>query len=180
MTREINQAGIDLIKSVEGWFPNAYRDPVGVVTIGWGHTKTAKMGQTITKEFGEIVLRGDLGEAEDAVNRMIEVPLTDNQFGALVSFAFNCGVGALGGSTLRKKLNAGDYASVPSELAKWNHGGGKVLPGLTRRRKAEGDLFKTPSGEVTPDPESKLVSININAPEGVAFNVAVNGVNLAR
>ena len=139
--RKINQAGLDLIKRFEGCKLRAYRDPVGVWTIGYGHTKTTRPGQQITKEQAEALLRQDIAEFEQAVESLIDVPLTDNQFGALVSFAFNVGAGALRRSTLRQKLNAGDYEGAARELLKWDKAGGRVLRGLSRRRYAEMTLF---------------------------------------
>lgn len=146
---ELNQATIDLIKSFEGWRATAYKDAVGVLTIGYGHTNAAgepkvTPGMTITKAYGEYVLRKDLKKYADAISFQVKVPLNPNQFGALVSWCYNVGPGNTGKSTLIKKLNKGDYKSVPSELAKWNKAGGKTLNGLVRRRKAEADLFQTP------------------------------------
>lgn len=144
MTRRINAAGLSLIKSFESLRLKAYRDTGGVATIGWGHTKGVKMGQTITEGQASDFLIDDLEEAESAVERFVSVPLNDNQFAALVSFTFNCGSEAFRRSTLRKKLNAGDYASVPGQLARWVNDNGKKLNGLVRRRRAEGDLWSTP------------------------------------
>ena len=141
MRRQINQEGLDLIKRFEGFKSRAYRDPVGVVTIGWGHTKTARLGQTITNQQGEALLRQDIAEFERAVETLIEVPLTDNQYAALVSLAFNIGAGALRRSTLRQKINAGDYAGAAREFLRWDKAGGRVLRGLSRRRYAEMTLF---------------------------------------
>lgn len=140
--RAINQAGIDLIREAEGMRLVAYRCPAGILTIGVGHTgKDVHEGQTITEEQAVALLHHDLAWAEQAVVNEIRVPLTDNQFSALVSFVFNVGVGAFAKSTLRKKLNAGDYGAVPDELCKWTRSGGKVLPGLITRRQAEAKLF---------------------------------------
>jgi lysozyme len=146
---ELNQASIDLIKSFEGWRANAYKDAVGVWTIGYGHTSAAgapkvTAGMKISLAEGEEMLRRDLKKYADAISSQVKVPLNPNQYGALVSWCYNVGPGNTGKSTLIKKLNKGDYKAVPSELAKWNKAGGKVLAGLTRRRKAEGDLFQTP------------------------------------
>ena len=150
--RRVNAAGLALIKSFESLRLNAYRDTGGVPTIGWGHTKGVKMGQTITEAQASDFLMDDLEEAESAVSWFVTVPLNDNQFAALVSFAFNCGVEAFRRSTLRKKLNAGDYKAVPGQLALWVHDNGKKLAGLVRRRKAEADLWNTPSIAAAPPP----------------------------
>lgn len=142
--RRTNQTGLDLIKQVEGWRDTAYRCPAGVWTIGYGHTKDVYEGQRITREKGESLLRDDLNQAERAVEKLINVPLGDNQFAALVCFTYNVGSGSLEKSTLRRLLNGGDYGSVPDQLMRWNKVGGKEYAGLTRRRRAEGDLWRTP------------------------------------
>lgn len=144
MSRKTGQAGIDLIKRFEGCRLKAYQDSVGVWTIGYGHTKGVKRGQVITQEQADAFLRDDLGDAEAGVERVVKVPLTDNQFGALVSFTFNLGIGALSKSTLLRTLNGGDYSSASEQFKRWSRAGGKVLAGLVRRRLAEASLFLTP------------------------------------
>jgi GH24 family phage-related lysozyme (muramidase) len=141
---KINQAGLDLIKSFEGLRCNAYKCPAGVWTIGYGHTLNVVRGQIIDVITAEQLLKQDLQQFERAVDKLITVPLTDNQFSALVSFAFNCGEGALSTSTLRRKLNGGDYLGAALEFLKWTRANGKVLPGLVRRRNAEKQLFLKP------------------------------------
>lgn len=141
MSRRINAAGLELIKSFEGFRAEAYKDSVGVWTIGWGSTKGVKAGMRISTDEAEARLREDLREAESAVERLVKVPLTDNQFAALVSFVFNVGAGNFSKSTLRKKLNQGSYSNAAMEFPRWNKAGGKVLHGLTRRRQAEWKLF---------------------------------------
>ncbi|WP_347252921.1 lysozyme [Leminorella grimontii] len=136
-----SQKGIDLIKTFEGCELKAYLCPAGVWTIGYGHTKGVKRGDEITATQAECYLRGDLVSFEADVNRLVRVPLTQGQFDALVSFAYNCGSRALSTSTLLRKLNARDYSSAADEFSRWNKAGGKELPGLTRRRAAERDLF---------------------------------------
>jgi len=141
----INAASQNLIKSYEGLRPTAYLDAVGVPTIGWGHTKTvtkADVGRkTISQAEAQRLFDADIAEFEKAVARLVTVPLTENQRGALVSFAYNLGAGNLGSSTLLKKLNAKDYKGAQAEFGKWNRAGGKVLAGLTKRRAAEAELF---------------------------------------
>ena len=144
MGRKTNALGIELIKKFEGFRADAYVCPAGVLTIGYGHTATAKAGQTIGVDTAERLLRADVEIAESAVERHIEVSLTDNQFAALVSFTFNLGAGSLKSSTLRKKLNIEEYDAVPSEMARWVRAGGRTLAGLVQRRAAEGELFLTP------------------------------------
>jgi len=165
--RDINDAGLELIKSFEG-IPDGdpttvnidpYLDPIGIWTIGWGHAirvgtdylrgrenRKAAMDLYpggITKEQAEQLLRGDLMDTCRDVEALVAVPLTDNQFGALVSFTFNLGRGSLAKSTLLKQLNASDYSGAAAEFLKWNKAGGKVLKGLTERRAAESKLFQT-------------------------------------
>ena len=134
-----SQRGLDLIKEFEGLYLQAYRCPAGVLTIGYGHTSVAGepkvvAGMKITKQEAEDILRRDLAAVEADVGRLVKVPLTQNQFDALVSFQFN--TGGLGRSSALKRLNAGNYADVPAALLLWNKAAGKVLAGLTRRRKA--------------------------------------------
>lgn len=145
MTRRINAAGLALVKQWEGCELKAYRDIVGVWTIGYGSTGAhVKPGMVITEAQAEKLLKDDLDRFERAVDAYVQVPLNDNQFATLVSFAFNLGQHALKSSTLLKKLNAGNYPAVPSELMKWVHAGGKRIQGLVNRRKAEGALWRKP------------------------------------
>jgi len=140
--RKTNQDGIDLIRRFEGFKSEPYLCPAGVWTIGYGSTRGInEQTPPITEQQAEELLKRDLSSAEASVCRLIYVPLTDNQFAALVSFTFNLGGGALQRSTLRQKLNRGDYDSVPAELLKWCRAGGRKLNGLLRRRIAEGELF---------------------------------------
>lgn len=150
MSRSINKRGLNLVKHFEGFYSRAYLCPAGVWTIGYGHTRGVKQGQTVSEEEAEAMLVQDLTEAAEAVERLISVLLTDNQFAALVSFAFNVGAGNLQESTLRRKLNVSNYEDVPFELNRWIKATDpvtkekKTLRGLVRRRAAEGDLWLTP------------------------------------
>lgn len=139
--RRVNAAGLDLIRRYEGLRLTAYLCPAGVWTIGYGHTGDVQPGQTITRERADELLRADLRNAEGAVSRLIRVPLSDNEFSALVSFAFNCGIGALEGSTLRRHLNGGLRLAAAGEFWRWCYGGGRRLEGLVRRRADERALF---------------------------------------
>lgn len=144
MARRINAAGLSLVKQWEGLKNTAYRDVAGVLTIGYGHTSaagapTVTPGMAIGDKEAERILKDDLAKFEGRVERFVKVPLTDNQFAALVSFDFN--TGALDKSTLLKKLNKGDYAAVPVELMKWVNAGGKKVQGLVNRRAAEAGLW---------------------------------------
>ena len=137
-----SQKGLDLIKSFEGLRLSAYKDVVGVVTIGYGTTSGVKMGDTITKERAEELLREDVKRFEGYVDRLVKVPLTQGMFDALVSFTYNLGPGALEKSTLLDQLNLGDYDGAAEQFDRWTKAGGKVLSGLVRRRAAERALFE--------------------------------------
>ena len=137
----ISEAGINLIKQFEGVRLHAYDDGVGVLTIGYGHTKGVRRGDVITQDEAENLLQEDLDDFERCVADAVDVPLTTAQAAALVSFAFNVGCGALHRSTLRSLLNAGDYEGAADQFLRWNRGGGKVMKGLVRRREAERALF---------------------------------------
>jgi len=150
--KSISEQGINLIKKFEGLAkvePDGmvipYKCPASVMTIGYGHTKGVKKNMRITKEEAENLLRDDLRSFEAEVKNMVDIPLSQYQFDALVSFVFNLGAANFKSSTLLKKLNAGDYAAVPAQLMRWNKArvGGKLQPltGLTRRRTAEAALF---------------------------------------
>ena len=157
MTRPVNQAGVDLVKSFEGLKLEAYRCPAGVWTIGYGHTGSdVKPGLKTNEQEAEHLLQEDLNHAGIGVEKLVKVPLTDNQFAALVSFAFNAGLASLAASTLLKRLNAGDYHAVPAELGKWVKATDPrtkqkvTLPGLVKRRAAEGVLWLTENGSDSP------------------------------
>lgn len=137
-----SQNGINLIKKEEGFVPTAYLCPAGVWTIGYGHTNGVKKGDKISEKQGEIYLRSDLSIAENTVNAE-NLNINQNQFDALVSFVFNCGTEAFRKSTLLKiiKINPFNKAAVSFEFMRWTHGGGKVLPGLVKRRKNELILY---------------------------------------
>lgn len=137
MNQKTNQAGLDLIKTFEGLRLNAYQDSVHVWTIGYGHTRDVKPGQTITEAEAQVFLQADLAEAEGAVNKL-GFSFNENQFSALVSFTFNLGVGNL------RKLAARGVAAIPDRILLFNHAGGRTLPGLTRRRQAERALYLKP------------------------------------
>lgn len=134
---------VELIKRFEGLKLETYKCPAGVLTIGYGHTGADVVcGMKITAEEAERLLRDDLRHFEWRVQQLVTVPLTQGQFDALVSFAFNVGLGALERSTLLRKLNAEDYKGAAAEFGRWTKAGGKDLPGLIRRRRAERQLFE--------------------------------------
>lgn len=138
---ELCKKAIELAKLSESFRAKAYICPAGKLTIGWGHTHNVRPGQVITEAEGEVLLADDLRDAMDAVDRLVKVPLTSGQYGALVDFIFNVGVGAFQKSTLLRVLNAGDYDAVPHELLRWTHANGVELTGLIVRRQAEVDLW---------------------------------------
>lgn len=146
--RRINKTGLQLVKEFEGLarrLPDgriaAYLDAVGIPTIGYGHTKDVKIGQIITVQNAEKFLLEDLEIAESAVVKLVQIPINDNQFSALVSFAFNVGTGALARSTLLKELNRKKEKEAADQFLRWVRAGGRKLPGLVRRRQAERKLF---------------------------------------
>lgn len=173
MTRTIDPQAKALIQYFESCRLTAYQDQGGIWTIGWGHTgPDVVAGKTITQEQADALFLTDVGVFEDVVSGAVTVPLCDNQFGALVSFAYNVGGEHFRSSTLLRLLNAGDYNSVPSQLARWNkvfvNGVPVVSPGLAKRRSAEAQLWLTPDSveevgvrfaSVTPTPvkETPLV-----------------------
>lgn len=143
--QQISNDGLGMVKHFEGCYLKAYRDEVGVWTVGYGHTGlqhndgTVKAGRVITAAQAEELLRYDMHQFEARVMALVTRDLMQHQFDALVSFDFN--TGGLGKSTLLKMINAGRLYEASGEFPKWNKAGGRVLDGLTRRRCAERDLF---------------------------------------
>lgn len=138
----ISAEGLALIKKFEGCRLEAYQDSVSVWTIGFGHTKEVNEGDTCTREEAEDMLATELEEYEGYINDLVDVPLLQNQFDALVAWVYNLGPTNLRESTLLRVLNEENYAQVPSEIKRWNRAGGNVLEGLVRRREAEALLFQ--------------------------------------
>ncbi|NDV11691.1 lysozyme [Crenobacter caeni] len=141
-----SKACVDLIKQFEGFEPKAYRCPAGKLTIGYGHvvapTEYNLRDAALTEDQATRLLEADLGRFAPQVTAMLSgLTVRQHQFDALVSFAYNCGAGALRGSTLLRKLRAGDVAGAAEEFLRWNKAGGRELAGLTRRRNAERALF---------------------------------------
>lgn len=146
----LSPRGADFVARFEGCILRLYNDPTNNATIGVGHlvhmgpingTEPREFRSGITRERALELLEQDARAAADSVRRLIKVPLNQHQVDALISFTFNCGEGSLQTSTLRKRLNAGEYGAVPHELGRWVFSQGKKLPGLVRRRQAEGALF---------------------------------------
>ena len=155
---DTNQAGIDLIKRWEKFMPNWYLCPANVWTIGYGTTERDTPGVSreelpgpITEEHAERLMKRELVRTyEPAVERLVNVPLTSNQFAALVSFTYNLGETNLRRSTLLRKLNREEYDAAATEFRKWVYANGKKLRGLVRRRRQERDLFLTPDTQAEP------------------------------
>lgn len=144
---KISREGIDLVKEFESFSAKPYICPAGKLTIGFGHTgNDFTWDDILTRDRAEKILDDDLDIAENMINMKVKVPLTQNQFDALVSFVFNIGVGAFSNSTLLRLLNKRKYSEVPVQLARWNKitrpDGEKVVSrGLVRRRKVESILW---------------------------------------
>lgn len=130
-----------LIKSFESLRLRAYKDAVGIWTIGWGHTAGVMPGDVVSERQAEAYFEDDLADAVRSVRRRVAVPLDQGQFDALVSFVFNIGDRKFADSTLLKRLNVGNYAGAEAWIQRWVYAGGKKLPGLVRRRSAEAELF---------------------------------------
>lgn len=150
-TLKTSQAGLEMIKLFEGLRLEAYLDPVGILTCGWGHTSAAgppvvTSDLVITEEEANAILLNDLKDVEYVVNLSASVPLPQDCFDALVSFTFNVGSTSLMRSTLLKRLNMGDWEGAAGQFKRWNKGvvdGKKVaIPGLTARRSREEKLFR--------------------------------------
>ena len=177
---KLTDAGAKLIQHFEGCLQphdgkyKAYKCPANVLTIGWGHTnhhgrKFDAATRWTASECHETFLE-DMGGFEQAVRRLVKVPLTAYQFDALTSFCFNCGEGNLAKSTLLKKVNAGDHAGAAKEFHRWNKGGGKVLAGLTRRRASESLLYQgipdlDYDGKADPKPPKEPMPQMVDSPE---------------
>lgn len=137
----ISPEGLAFIKQAEGCSLTAYKDSVGVWTIGVGHTRGVKPGDTCTDEQAEQYLLDDLESVYSDIEALVEVPLSQGQFDALCSWVFNLGGPALRGSTLLKLLNQGNYDAARAQFGKWVKAGGETLPGLVKRRAAEAAMF---------------------------------------
>jgi len=141
--RYTTEFGVSLLKQFEGFRSTTYVCPGGKATVGYGHAikEGENFSDGITEEEGEELLKKDLFFAERAVSRLVRVPLTNGQFDSLVSFTYNLGPAALQRSALRMKLNRGESQDASKEFLKWCWAGGKKLRGLSKRRRAERELF---------------------------------------
>lgn len=144
---KISENGLNIIKKFEGLSLKPYKDVVGIPTIGYGNTYYADgkvvslSDKPITEQQADEMLRFVVKNYENAVNRYVQVPITQNQFDALVSFAYNVGNENLRKSTLLKLLNAGKADEAALQFTRWNRAGGKIIKGLIRRRELEKQLF---------------------------------------
>ncbi|ORX84563.1 lysozyme-like protein, partial [Basidiobolus meristosporus CBS 931.73] len=144
-----NQADLDLVQSIEGWFPNFYIGPAGIRTIGYGHTchsdptHCANIYPPLFVARGEDLLRRDMAEFEECVSELILVPITSNRVLHWYRSRSMSGVGGLRNSNMRRLINQENNNAAEAEFGLWVYGGGRVLPGLVRRRKAEHDLFSS-------------------------------------
>ena len=139
-----SDAGLAMTKQLEGLRLTAYADSGGVWTIGYGHTGPGVYnGLTITEEQATIFLQSDIARAVTAVNRLVTAQINQNQFDALVDFAFNLGVASLASSTLLRYVNARDFPAAAAQFPLWDHSQGRILPGLLERRQKEEQLFSS-------------------------------------
>ena len=147
MVKVINDKGLDLIKSFEGFSSDPYKCVAGIWTIGFGsiygedNKRVTPDHPPVTESRATELMQRDLGSIEYKVSKLVKVPVTPNQFSAICSFVYNVGSGAFQRSTARMKLNREDYQGCADEFLKWKYANKKVIPGLLRRRYAERDLF---------------------------------------
>ena len=187
---QISQRGLDLIYHFEGKLKKlpdgrykAYRCPAGVWTIYAGCTEGVKPGMIVTEDEGEAMFRGELAKFEKAVERLVTCDMNQCQFDALVSFAYNVGVGGLSKSSVLRHFNAGRLDQAAKAFLLWNKGGGRVLKGLVRRRAAEAALFLDKPDEPEIEAEPDMPQAVEPSPEkpsrttvSVGTGVAVTGV----
>lgn len=163
---QINKATLSLVKGFEGLMLNAYKDAVGVLTIGYGYTNRAgfgpgvSAGDTWTEDFAEEMLAEGLDRFGREVSALLTREPNENQFGAMVSLAYNIGAKAFGRSTVLREFNAGNDEAAAEAFHLWNKAGGQVLRGLVLRREAEAELFRKPvTGRILSTLLSLLLSI---------------------
>lgn len=171
---QTNQAGLDLLHSFEGCKLESYQDIVGVWTIGYGTTgPDIVKGLKWTQQQVDDRFKKDLARFEKAVEAACKVPITSNQFSAIVCFAYNVGIGAMQGSTLMKLLNAGKTAEAADQFLRWNKAGGKEVKGLTRRREAERALFLKSEVQSSSAPAKSLLP---DGPSDADINKAFDAI----
>jgi lysozyme len=174
--------GLRLIMRFEGFRARAYRDPVGIWTIGYGHTSRAGQphvypGLVITRAQAREILRKDVAKFADGVRHLVKVDLSDAQFSALVSFAYNVGLGGFARSSVLKAVNRRDFHAVPRRLALWVKAGGRRLPGLVKRRAAEGAMFLAGSLSPArrPAPKDEAITSRPEPVEGKSLRESTTG-----
>lgn len=186
--RQIDQDSLKAIAEREGLRLTAYKDTGNTWTVGYGHTDDVEPGEVITQEQAMAFLMADVGVAETCVSDAIKVTLTDNQYGALVSFAYNIGCEAFCKSTLVKNLNAGDYAGVPQQMLRWVKVHGVTDNGLINRRNSEGGQWVkgayVKGAAITPDSpppawRSALSTLHIKL-KGIGTTIAGLGIGGAQ
>jgi lysozyme len=140
---QFSAAGMELLKKSEGFRNRVYMDVAGFPTIGYGHRllHPESFPNGIDEAQAANLLASDVRDAEQAVERLVKVTLTQGQFDALVDFCFNLGAGRLASSTLLKDLNCGRYDDAAGQLLLWDHAGGEKNAGLKARREAEAELW---------------------------------------
>ena len=162
---KISQNGLNLIKQYEGLRLSAYKDPAGIPTIGYGHTRNVVLGQKITEEKAEAFLLEDLVIAQTKVSKLDSTyHWNQNEYDALTSFVFN-----IGSLTALTKFGTRTKEEIASKMLLYVNAGGKKMPGLVNRRKAEHDLFLTPVPNLEP-----------SYPEGTKHKVIVSGLRLRK
>lgn len=182
---QTNAEGLSLIKLYEGLRLKAYKDPVGILTIGYGHTTAAgdpevTPGMEITREDAEAMLRRDLVKYEKAVADAVKVDLTSNQNAACVSLCYNIGPGNFNKSSVLRFINQGKFDDAADAFLLWNRAGGKILPGLVKRRAAEAALFIKGSGNVdTPKEKREPVEAVAGKPSILSTTNVAAGVAAA-
>lgn len=142
---KFSAAGMELLKRSEGFRNRVYMDVAGLPTIGYGHRllHPESFSNGISEPQASNLLAADVRDAEQAVQRLVKVPLSQGQFDALVDFCFNLGAGRLAASSLLKSLNAGRFDDAARELLQWDHAGGQEVAALKTRRQAEAALWRT-------------------------------------
>lgn len=162
----VGQKGKDLIKFYEGLKLQAYKCPSGVWTIGWGHTAGVKQGDKITEQQAEELFTNDMKIYESHVNRIVKLPLNQNQFDALVSFCYNCGQG-----NLQKLVKNRNIEQIGQAIPLYNKANGKVLQGLINRRQKEQKLFLTPVNTTGYSVQVTAGGLNVRKGVGVKYDI---------
>ena len=161
---QMTEEGLALIRRFEGFRAEAYRCPAGVWTIGYGHTSQAgppkvRAGMVVSEAEARSILAADAAMFAEGVRAALTREVSKEQFSALVSFAFNVGIGAFRRSSVLKMVNEGRFEAVPERLRLWVKADGRRLEGLVRRREAEGELFATPAVQTVAEHQGGLIGL---------------------